>query len=174
MQEHAAKTQTLTPQYPNQLTQYLFCSSVCVIDDLIHHEGPSGPCALATKYTPCKCRNLIHTQIAISREGYFPDTYVEGPTDFQTHFTTKRSNRGNNRRIGSLPKTQVKAIFRFGWAKGQYAKAWRQILYIQHPDISTTACSKFDCVCFYLQNVNKPNFHSMAPHKKNPKLSLHR
>ena len=49
--------------------------------------------------------------------------HFEGPTDFQTHFAAKRSNRGNNNRSGSLPKTQVKAIFTLGWAKGQYGQA---------------------------------------------------
>ena len=82
----------------------------------IHHEGPCSPCALcsakANKYTPSKYngkRNCTHTQT--SREGCFSDMYLEGRTDFQTPFATKRSNRGNNHLIGSLPKTQVKEFF---------------------------------------------------------------
>ena len=46
--------------------------------------------------------------------------YLEGPSE---HFATKRSDRGNNNKTGSVPQTQVKAMFTFGWAKGQYAQA---------------------------------------------------
>ena len=62
-----------------------------VIDDFIHHEGGSGPCALATKYTPCNTttKNLIHTQNF--KKGCFPEMYLERLTDFRTHFTTRDS-----------------------------------------------------------------------------------
>lgn len=87
----------------------------------IHYEGSCSPCALcsakANKYTPSKYnrkQNFIHTQTSSELRMFLRQSCIQRDRLIFRHLLPQRDltkKRGNNRRVGSLSKTQVKALF---------------------------------------------------------------